>query len=102
MYLLEHKKVPQIAIFPINQIDSYKNGLIWDYNTNLGALIGKNCQKMLFIQKYLQFSQKLFASIACMLVTFSMSDCCICNFPEEKPRLIHSFVSRCLSYYEAL
>ena len=44
-----------------------------DNNADLGALFGENARILLFIQKCPQFSQKLSASIACMLGTFSMS-----------------------------
>ena len=44
-----------------------------DNNADLWALIGENARILLFIQKCPQFSQKLSASIACMLATFSMS-----------------------------
>ena len=57
--------------FPMNQIFLKKHGLIVDNNADLWALIGEKCGKLLFIQKCPQFSQKLSASNACMLATFS-------------------------------
>ena len=52
---------------------SNRNGLIVDYNAVLWALMGKTARKLSLIQKCPQFYQKLSASIACMLATFSMS-----------------------------
>ena len=50
-----------------------KKDLFWIDIGDLWPLIGKNCQNIVFIQKCLQFSQKLFASNACMQATYSMS-----------------------------
>ena len=41
---------------------------------NYGHLLVKTARKSLFFQKCPQFSQKLSASTACMLASFSMSD----------------------------
>ena len=65
----KHIKVPLIAIF-LNTLDnSNKNGIILDSN----ALIKYTAKGLLFIQNCQQMCQKLSASNACMLATFSVS-----------------------------
>ena len=70
----KHIKVSNIAFFPLISDMLKKNGLMVDNDADLWALMCRNHKKIVVNQKIPQFSQKVSASNACMLATFSMSD----------------------------
>ena len=64
-------RVPKIEFFSIL---SYQKWIILDNNADMWALVDKKCKKMVVYPKISKFSQKLSASNACIIATFSLSD----------------------------